>query len=71
VVFCSDGISEAENEAGELFGYGRTAAAVREGCRAGLSPADLLERLIQEVRNFSGSVSQGDDVTCVVLQIEG
>ncbi|MBI2503275.1 MAG: SpoIIE family protein phosphatase [Candidatus Latescibacteria bacterium] len=70
VVFCSDGIIEATNTAGELFGFARTAAAIRSGCAAGLPAGRLLDQLIWETKSFSGEVPQGDDQTVVVLRVE-
>ena|GEM_PF-1681497 len=71
VVFCSDGLAEAENVEGEIFGFERTADVVRRGCVDGLSAEGLIERLFEAVRDFSGETPQGDDMTCVVLQVEG
>ena len=33
IVLASDGIIEAGNESGEIFGFERTAAAIEQGCR--------------------------------------
>jgi serine phosphatase RsbU (regulator of sigma subunit) len=71
VVFCSDGLAEAEDSGGDIFSFERTAEAVRRGCVDGLSAEGLIERLFEEVRDFSGETPQGDDMTCVVLQVEG
>lgn len=71
VVFCSDGLAEAENAEREIFSFERTAEAVRRGCVDGLSAEGLIERLFEEVKDFSGETPQGDDMTCVVLQVEG
>ncbi|MEW6752970.1 MAG: SpoIIE family protein phosphatase [Candidatus Latescibacterota bacterium] len=69
VVFCSDGVVEAESTAGEVFGYERTAAALREGCVAGLSAGALVEHLVGAVQQFTAGRSQEDDITCVVLHV--
>ena len=69
VVLCSDGIIEAENAAGELFGFERTAEVIYRGCRENLSAAELLDRIIGEVKMFTGDVPQGDDQTMVVLAV--
>ena len=71
VVFCSDGIVEAGNAAGEIFGFERTADTIRKGCQEGLSAEGLLERIVGEVKVFTCSESQADDMTCVVLRVEG
>ena len=70
VIFCSDGIIEAENAEGEIFGFERTAETIRKGCQEGLSAAALLDRIIGEVKAFAGDVPQGDDQTVVVLTVE-
>jgi len=69
LVFCSDGIVEAADAAEELFGFDRTAAAIREGCRQSLSATALLERIFAAVKEFTGDAPQGDDQTVVVLEV--
>jgi sigma-B regulation protein RsbU (phosphoserine phosphatase) len=71
VVFCSDGVVEAENRAGEIFGYERTAETIRKGCEKRLPARDLMEYLIQTSNAFAGHVPAIDDQTCVVLAVEG
>ncbi|MBI2502092.1 MAG: SpoIIE family protein phosphatase [Candidatus Latescibacteria bacterium] len=70
VVFCSDGIAEAENAQREMFGFERVAEVVRQGCGEGLSAEALVERVMAAVRAFAGEVSQKDDQTVVVLEVE-
>lgn len=70
IVFCSDGIIEAENSSGDIFGFERTADTIRKGCSQNLSAPQLLDYLINEVKAFTGDTPQGDDQTVVVLQVE-
>ena len=70
VVFCSDGIVEAENDDSELFGFERTEEVICSGCEEGLSPTALIDRVIDEVSHFSGDAPQGDDQTVVVVAVE-
>ncbi|MBI2501728.1 MAG: SpoIIE family protein phosphatase [Candidatus Latescibacteria bacterium] len=70
VVFCSDGIAEAGNARGEIFGFERTAETIRRGCQEDLSAEALLARITQEVKAFSGNIPQGDDQTVVVLKVD-
>ncbi|MBT7915773.1 SpoIIE family protein phosphatase [Candidatus Bathyarchaeota archaeon] len=70
VIFCSDGIIEAENSQEEMFGFERTAETIRKGCQDDLSAPQLLDYLINEVKTFTGEASQGDDMTVVVLKVE-
>ena len=71
LIFCSDGIIEATNGAGEQFGFERTAAAIRTGCAEGLSATALLERILSAVTAFRGAAPQGDDQTLVALRVLG
>ena len=70
LVFCSDGIMEARNSAGDMFGFDQTAETVRQGCQAGLSAEGILEKLLGDVRTFSGDSLQEDDQTIVVVGVE-
>jgi serine phosphatase RsbU (regulator of sigma subunit) len=70
VVFCSDGIAETENEAGDQLGYELTQETVQAACVDGLSAEAAIDRILEEVASFSGSVPQGDDMTCVVVRFE-
>ena len=71
VVFCSDGIIEAGNAEEEMFGFERTAETIKQGCTEGLPAEGLIDRLIGAVKAFTGDASQGDDMTVVVLRVEG
>ena len=69
VVFCSDGIVEALDAAGEMFGFEQTSETVLQGCCDGLSAAALVARIFEQVQHFSGKAPQEDDQTIVVLQV--
>ena len=71
IVFISDGIPEAENAQGEIIGFERTAEIVRQRCAQGLSSQEVIDRLIRDVKDFTGEVPQGDDMTFIVLSVEG
>lgn len=70
LVFCSDGIIEARNATGDMFGFDQTAETLRRGCLAGLGSEALLERILHELRSFCGDHPQEDDQTIVVLGVE-
>ena len=71
VIFCSDGIIEAENSEEKMFGFERTAETIRKGCSQDLSAHQLLDYIISELKTFTGDTPQGDDQTVVVLAVEG
>lgn len=70
VVFCSDGIIEARDAADGMFGFERTAEAIRSGCRLNLSARELIDHLLKETRSFAGEAPQYDDQTIVVLSVD-
>ncbi len=65
----TDGITEAEREGGELFGDERLAGQFA-ACRH-LSPQQVLERLLEQAREFSGQKVFNDDVSLVMMRVEG
>jgi anti-sigma regulatory factor (Ser/Thr protein kinase) len=68
LLFYSDGVTEARNAAGELFGVERLTACVRShGAR---EPEALVEAIRQAVCTFTASTRLSDDLTCVALQVE-
>jgi serine phosphatase RsbU (regulator of sigma subunit) len=69
VVLYTDGITEAMDEEGELFGDAGLARVVCS--HAHLEPAGIRERVVREVRAFAGSAEPHDDMTMVVLKVEG
>jgi sigma-B regulation protein RsbU (phosphoserine phosphatase) len=61
----TDGITEAENAAGEAFGVERVKALVR---RPGWKSArDLVEAVFEAVRSFSGQAAPDDDQTVIAI----
>lgn len=65
LVAFSDGITEAMDGAGELYGDERLHAAI--GAGAALGSAPLLEAIIAEVDGFAAGAPQADDITLLVL----
>lgn len=66
--FYSDGITEARNQAGELFGFDRLIEAIR--ANRNLSPDELVTKIREVVVAFSNSETFPDDLTCVIVRIE-
>jgi serine phosphatase RsbU (regulator of sigma subunit)/pSer/pThr/pTyr-binding forkhead associated (FHA) protein len=65
VVF-SDGVTEAQDSAGEEFGEQRLLPCI-EACSSS-APGVLLDSILATVRTFSASAAQVDDVTALVLR---
>jgi sigma-B regulation protein RsbU (phosphoserine phosphatase) len=68
LLFYSDGIVEALDEEGEVFGYDRVEEIMLNGAYE--SSRELLELLITEVRIHIGTAEQFDDITAVVVRIK-
>jgi len=66
-VFCSDGISESFDEAGQEFGSPRLIEVIE---RTHLKPAkEIVAEIFGAVQMFSGDAEQADDRTVVVVKI--
>ena len=59
----TDGITEATNSAGELFGEARLLDLLTPG----QAPAALIKTIITHVHDFEGEAEQADDITVMVL----
>jgi sigma-B regulation protein RsbU (phosphoserine phosphatase) len=68
LLFYSDGVTEARDVHGELFGIERLADCVQRHGR--LEPRELIEQIRLEAVAFSSSERFGDDFTCVAVRIE-
>ncbi len=66
--FYSDGITEARNAAGELFGTARLLEQIKASSQ--LDPAAFIEAIRNTVYIFSGSDRLTDDLTSVVVKVE-
>ncbi len=68
VVLYTDGISEAMNAAGEMFGEDRIYGEI-ERLPRDLTARDITTRLLAAVHTFLDGVEPGDDMTVMVLRI--
>jgi sigma-B regulation protein RsbU (phosphoserine phosphatase) len=67
LVFYSDGLSEAPDPEGRLFGVPRLAALLET--HGGLGAGELADRLINEVNQFTEGAPLQDDRTLVVMKV--
>jgi sigma-B regulation protein RsbU (phosphoserine phosphatase) len=63
----TDGLWEAFNKDGEMFGMDRLQTLV--GRHAQLSAAEISEKIIAELLAFRGESSLEDDVTFVIIKV--
>ena len=68
LVLYTDGVVEAMNAKGALYGFERFMAAIEAG--RGLSANALLEKLMDDVSRYVGDAEPHDDLTIVVVQVE-
>lgn len=71
LVFVTDGIVEEFNHAKEFYGEDRLRKLIREMDTAKLSAKAIKEKIIAEVKSFSGLTMQDDDMTVVVVKVIG
>jgi sigma-B regulation protein RsbU (phosphoserine phosphatase) len=69
MVFFSDGLVEATDATGEIFGYDRLVDTIGKGGGEGLSADSLLQYIADAVGAFENSAPVGDDQTCVALAV--
>lgn len=68
LVFYTDGIVEARDSAGQLFGFERLEALLHE--YGDLAPTALIDHILNAVGAFMGGAAQHDDMTIVVARVE-
>jgi sigma-B regulation protein RsbU (phosphoserine phosphatase) len=74
LVLYTDGVTEATNAQGELFGEDallHAMAAVGAAPAAGGHAAAVTRRVVQAVRSFEAGAAQDDDITVVALNYQG
>ena len=69
VVFASDGLVEARNANGEMWGFERMEQALCEVAEA--SPQTIVEHLRSEIAQFTRNTEPADDMTIIASQFTG
>ena len=70
VLLYSDGLTDAENPAGEQFGDDRLRQVVLDAARAD-SPDSVLDSVLHAVQSFAAGHPQADDITLLVVRYDG
>jgi sigma-B regulation protein RsbU (phosphoserine phosphatase) len=65
----TDGVEEAVNNAGAEYGEERLVPCIEQASRE--SARETLQRVMEDVNEFVGSARQHDDITSLVLRVEG
>jgi sigma-B regulation protein RsbU (phosphoserine phosphatase) len=66
----TDGVTEALDERGELYGAARVENTLKSLAPEN-APGSVLEALREDVKRFAGSAPLADDVTLVALRWRG
>ena len=69
IVLYTDGVTEAQNDAGDFFGKQRLREALN-GSQA-LDCAGMYDAVQQSLRDFTGGAEQSDDITLVIAEYAG
>ncbi len=67
LILYTDGITEAQNDAGELFGLGRLCGII--GARHSESPREISDAVLREVSAFTDGAPPQDDMTMIVMKV--
>ncbi len=65
----SDGVIEAFDKDGELFGSARLALCLFDGQER--APAALLDDLFETINQFRGGADKSDDLSALAIRYEG
>ncbi len=68
LTFYTDGITESQNDSGELFGAERLYHAIYD--YRGAPPEEIVEGVLKRVHEFCGHKALQDDVSLVVVKID-
>jgi anti-anti-sigma factor len=66
LVIYTDGVTEAMNEEREQYGEERLLSLIKKHGR--LTPIDFIEKLSNDVKEFTGGYPQNDDITVVAIK---
>ena len=66
LVLYTDGVTETLNSEGDEFGLERMMQAVRASATKGAQA--IVTRIIDDVRDFTGSIPQNDDITLIAIR---
>ncbi|MFQ5770298.1 MAG: SpoIIE family protein phosphatase [bacterium] len=68
LIFYTDGIVDAMNGFYEAYGFERFSDSIQR--HAQLEPTDMVEKLVEDMKLYSGEANFHDDVTLVIIKIK-
>jgi len=70
VIFYTDGITDAMNQAEDLYGFDRFGETIKDA-NSDISADEMIQHIMQDIQFFVGDAEQFDDMTVVVLRYIG
>ena len=61
IILCSDGVIEATNTNGDVFGFEKTRGSFLEGCRTHFDGGEIINHMFTSLASHAGSAEQDDD----------
>jgi sigma-B regulation protein RsbU (phosphoserine phosphatase) len=69
IIVYTDGITDAENPQGEMFGKVRLGALIRDIHES--TAAGVTGRIVETIRDFTAGAPQADDITLLAIRFNG
>ena len=69
LIFYTDGLPEATNTSGRVYGYNRLERSLRRVAQSNLSSTESIDQMIDDVRGFIENTEPEDDITVVVAKV--
>ena len=69
LIFYTDGLPEAVNPSGRVYGYNRLERSIQRAAQGDLSSTESIDQMIDDVRGFIENTEPEDDITVVVAKV--
>lgn len=69
LIFYTDGLPEAVNPSGRVYGYNRLERSIQRATQGDLSSTESIDQMIDDVRGFIENTEPEDDITVVVAKV--
>ena len=69
LIFYTDGLPEAANPSGRIYGYNRLERSIHRAAQADLSSMESINQIIDDIRGFIENTEPEDDITVVVAKV--
>ncbi|OLT61368.1 GAF domain-containing SpoIIE family protein phosphatase [Moorena bouillonii] len=70
IIYYTDGVTEAANLNGHRFDEDNLTQSFQWACEHSYTAQEILDYLFEQVQQFTGTTTNGDDMTLVVMQVK-